>query len=131
MGTYGASGGYWVSSQASAIVAQPSTLTGSIGVFGGKFDVGPALARFGVDVRQVGVGGQYAGAFGLGNEFTPAQRAAFSHWMDRIYDNFVARVAAGVHYPGDIGGSKPPESAPIHTSTRLSFCQVQNPHDHV
>jgi protease-4 len=95
MGTYGASGGYWVSSQASAIVAQPSTLTGSIGVFGGKFDVGPALARFGVDVRQVGVGGQYAGAFGLGNEFTPAQRAAFSHWMDRIYDNFVARVAVG------------------------------------
>jgi len=99
MGTYGASGGYWVSSQASAIVAQPSTLTGSIGVFGGKFDVGPALARFGVDVRQVGVGGQYAGAFGLGNEFTPAQRAAFSHWMDRIYDNFVARVAEGRKLP--------------------------------
>ena len=36
MGTYGASGGYWVSSEASAIVAEPSTLTGSIGVFGGK-----------------------------------------------------------------------------------------------
>ncbi len=95
MGAYGASGGYWVSSEASAILAEPSTLTGSIGVFGGKFVVGPALAKFGVDVRQLGVGSAYAGAFGMGQEFTPAQRAAFAHWMDRIYDNFVARVAVG------------------------------------
>lgn len=95
MGTYGASGGYWVSSEASAILAEPSTLTGSIGVFGGKFAVGPALARFGVDVRQLGVGAPYAGAFGMGQEFTPGQRAAFAHWMDRIYDNFLTRVAVG------------------------------------
>jgi protease-4 len=95
MGTYGASGGYWVSSEASAIVAEPSTLTGSIGVFGGKFALGPALAKFGVDVRQLGVGSSYAGAFGLGREFSPAERAAFSKWMDRIYDNFVQRVAIG------------------------------------
>ena len=95
MGTYGASGGYWVSSEASAILAEPSTLTGSIGVFGGKFALGPALARFGVDVRQLSVGGEYAGGFGMGQEFTPAQRAAFAHWMDRIYDNFVSRVAVG------------------------------------
>ncbi|HEY0436959.1 MAG TPA: signal peptide peptidase SppA, partial [Phenylobacterium sp.] len=101
MGTYGASGGYWVSSEASAIVAEPSTLTGSIGVFGGKFALGPALAKFGVDVRQLGVGGQYAGAFGLGQEFTPAQRAAFAHWMDRIYDNFIARVAEGRKLPAE------------------------------
>ena len=99
MGTYGASGGYWIASEASAIVAQPSTLTGSIGVFGGKFALGPALARFGVDVRQLGVGGSYAGAFGMGAEFTPDQRAAFARWMDRIYDNFVARVAEGRHLP--------------------------------
>ena len=95
MGTYGASGGYWISSEASAIVAEPSTLTGSIGVFGGKFAVGEALARFGVDVRQLSVGGDYASGFGMGKEFTPAQRAAFAHWMDRIYDNFVQRVAVG------------------------------------
>ena len=101
MGTYGASGGYWVSSEASAIVAEPTTLTGSIGVFGGKFALGPALARFGVDVRQMGVGGPYAGGFGMGAEFTPQQRAAFAHWMDRIYDNFVARVAAGRKLPVD------------------------------
>jgi protease-4 len=99
MGAVAASGGYYIACPAETIVALPGTLTGSIGVFGGKFDLGPALGRFGVDVRQIGVGGQYSGAFGLGNEFSPAQRAAFSHWMDRIYDNFVARVAAGRKLP--------------------------------
>jgi protease-4 len=101
MSTYAASGGYWISSEASAIVAQPTTLTGSIGVFGGKFAVGPALGRFGVDVRPTGVGGQYAGAFGLSQPWTSEQRAAFAGWMDRIYDNFVTRVATGRNLPPD------------------------------
>jgi protease-4 len=95
MGDYGASGGYWISSDASEIVAEPSTLTGSIGVFGGKFAIGPALAKFGVDVRGLKVGGDYADAFGGGAPMTPVQRAAFSAWMDRIYTGFVARVAEG------------------------------------
>ncbi|HLY78985.1 MAG TPA: signal peptide peptidase SppA [Caulobacteraceae bacterium] len=95
MGDYGASGGYWISSQASEIVAEPSTLTGSIGVFGGKFAIGPALAKFGVDVRGLKVGGDYADAFGAGAAMTAAQRAAFGAWMDRIYNGFVARVAEG------------------------------------
>ena len=99
MGTYTASGGYWISSEASAIVAQPTTLTGSIGVFGGKFALGEALARFGIDVRQIGVGGSYAGAFGTGREFSAAERAAFANWMDRIYANFVTRVSVGRKLP--------------------------------
>jgi protease-4 len=82
-----------------AIVAQPTTLTGSIGVFGGKFAVGPALARFGVDIRHLGVGSSYASAFGTGEEFTPQQRAAFSQWMDQIYANFLGRVAEGRDLP--------------------------------
>jgi protease-4 len=95
MGPYAASGGYWISSDASSIVAQPTTLTGSIGVYGGKFAVGPALARFGVDVRELGVGGDYASAFGLGQGFNPQQRAAFAAWMDRTYEGFITRVASG------------------------------------
>jgi len=95
MGDYGASGGYWISSQASEIIAEPSTLTGSIGVFGGKFAIGPALAKFGVDVRGLKVGGDYADAFGAGGPMTAVQRAAFGAWMDRIYNGFVARVAEG------------------------------------
>ena len=99
MGSYGASGGYWIASEASAIVAQPTTLTGSIGVYGGKFAVGAALERFGVDMRQTGVGGDYASAFGMGQPFTANQRAAFSGWMDRIYANFITRVAVGRKLP--------------------------------
>lgn len=99
MGTYAASGGYWISSQADAIVAQPSTLTGSIGVYGGKFAIGDALARFGVDTKQLHVGGDYAQAFGSGDGFTPEQRAKFAGWMDRIYAGFITRVAEGRKLP--------------------------------
>ena len=99
MGTYAASGGYWISSQASEIVAQPTTLTGSIGVFGGKFVLSDALARFGVDARHLSVGGAYATAYGLDEKFTPRQEAAFSGWMDRIYNGFVQRVAEGRKLP--------------------------------
>ncbi len=97
MGTYGASGGYWISSQASAIVAEPTTLTGSIGVYGGKFALGEALGRFGVDMRNISVGGQYATADDPGQEFTPAQRAAFSASIDKVYAGFISRVAEGRH----------------------------------
>jgi protease-4 len=99
MGTYAASGGYWISSQASEIVAQPTTLTGSIGVFGGKFVVSDALAKFGVDVRHLTVGGDYSSAYAADETFTPKQEAAFSAWMDRIYAGFVQRVADGRRLP--------------------------------
>ncbi|OYW98727.1 MAG: signal peptide peptidase SppA [Caulobacter vibrioides] len=99
MGTYAASGGYWISSQADSIIAQPSTLTGSIGVYGGKFAIGDALARFGVDTRDLHVGGDYSQAFGSAEGFTPEQRAKFAGWMDRIYAGFITRVAEGRNLP--------------------------------
>ena len=97
MGTYGASGGYWIASEASAIVAEPTTLTGSIGVFGGKIVFAPALAKFGVDMRDLSVGGQYANADSPTAEFTPQQRAAFAASVDRVYAGFIQRVADGRH----------------------------------
>ena len=99
MGTYAASGGYWIASQASRIVAEPTTLTGSIGVFGGKFAVGEALGKFGVDMRGLKVGGDWADAFSTAAPMSATQRAAFSTWMDGIYDGFVARVAEGRRLP--------------------------------
>ncbi len=95
MGTYAASGGYWISSEASEIVAEPTTLTGSIGVFGGKFALADALGHFGVDQRSLGVGGDFASAFSSGQQFTPSQSTQVSAWMDRIYAGFVQRVATG------------------------------------
>jgi len=97
MGTYGASGGYWISSQANEIVAQLSTLTGSIGVFGGKFALGDAVAKFGVDMRGLKVGGDYADANGSVSPMTASQRAASSAEMDRIYGAFIQRVSEGRH----------------------------------
>ena len=99
MGTYAASGGYWIASQASEIVAEPTTLTGSIGVFGGKLAIGPALARFGVDQRDLSVGDSFANAYGSASGFTPQQTATISAWMDHIYANFVGRVAEGRRLP--------------------------------
>jgi protease IV len=99
MGDYAASGGYWISSEASWIVAQPSTLTGSIGVFGGKFVLADALGRFGVDMRNLSVGGEYADAFSPSEAFGPAERAAFAAQIDRTYEEFVARVSTGRRLP--------------------------------
>lgn len=99
MGTYAASGGYWISSQANAIVAEPSTLTGSIGVFGGKFALGPALAKFGVDMADLSIGGDYADAFTSTQGFTPSQRATFAAWLDQTYAAFTGRVSEGRHIP--------------------------------
>ncbi|MEJ6790064.1 signal peptide peptidase SppA [Brevundimonas sp. BR2-1] len=99
MGDYAASGGYWISSEANWIVAQPTTLTGSIGVFGGKFVVADALGRFGVDMRNLSVGGGYADAFSPSQDFTPAQRAAFAAQIDRTYEEFISRVSTGRRLP--------------------------------
>jgi protease-4 len=99
MGEYAASGGYWISAGANAIVANPSTLTGSIGVFGGKIAYGEALSRFGVDMRDLSVGSPYSGAYMPTNGFTPEQRAALSGWIDQIYAGFISHVAQGRNLP--------------------------------
>ncbi len=101
MGEYAASGGYWISAGASSIVADPSTLTGSIGVFGGKFAIGDALSRFGVDIRDISVGGDYSSAFSEAKGFSPTQRAALSAWIDQIYNGFIVHVASTRNLPVD------------------------------
>ncbi|WP_269714008.1 signal peptide peptidase SppA [Caulobacter sp. NIBR2454] len=101
MGAYAASGGYWIASEASSIVSQPSTLTGSIGVYGGKFAVGEGLARFGVDARELTVGGEYAGTNAMGEAWSPAQRAGYERWISGTYSDFIERVSRGRKLPAD------------------------------
>ncbi|RZJ05782.1 MAG: signal peptide peptidase SppA [Brevundimonas sp.] len=101
MGDYAASGGYWISSEASWIVAQPTTLTGSIGVFGGKMVLAEALGRFGVDMRNLTIGGEYADAFSPAKPFDPTDRAAFAAGIDRTYDEFITRVSTGRKLPAE------------------------------
>jgi protease IV len=98
MGDYAASGGYWISSGASYIVADPTTFTGSIGIYGGKFAIADGLSRFGLDAHSVSIGGEYAG-MGNSQTFTPAQRQAFAASIDAGYNAFVARVSEGRKIP--------------------------------
>lgn len=101
MGEYAASGGYWISSEASWIVAQPTTITGSIGVFGGKIVLADALGRFGVDMRNLTIGGEYADAFSPAEPFNQADRAAFAAGIDRTYEEFITRVSTGRRLPAE------------------------------
>ncbi len=95
MAEYAASGGYYVSTGADWIVANPSTITGSIGIFGGKFGVSDALARIGINAEAIEVGGSFTGAFTTTAPFTDSQRAAITDWLTRGYDRFVSLVADG------------------------------------
>ena len=101
MGAYAASGGYWISAEADHIIAQPTTLTGSIGVYGGKISGGKAAARFGVDLEQLTVGGEFSGISALGAPMTGAQRAAYARQVDQVYERFIALVARGRNIPAE------------------------------
>ncbi|WP_240008245.1 signal peptide peptidase SppA [Pseudaquidulcibacter saccharophilus] len=100
MGAYAASGGYYVSAGADKIVAMPTTITGSIGVLGGKMAVNGALNKYtGINVSSIQIGGPYATALSGAEPFTNSQREAFHNAMARIYTQFTGKVAAGRKLP--------------------------------
>lgn len=94
MGNVAGSGGYFVAMNADKIVAQPGSITGSIGVLAGKFITTEFWKRLGMtwDTAQVG---ENALIWGTGAEFTPEQWARFQTWLDRIYEDFTAKVGEG------------------------------------
>jgi len=97
MSGYAASGGYWVSTPASKVFADPGTITGSIGVLGGKFNVAPAMAKLGVTSEGVFEGNNVE-MFDAFTDFTPAQAAMLQDRMlGDVYKQFVRRVAQARH----------------------------------
>jgi protease-4 len=94
MGSLAASGGYYISAGAKRIFAQPDTLTGSIGVFGGKLAVGRALEKIGVNSYEVSRGerGLMWSAMEIWSE---GEREAVRESMQLTYDRFLDRVASG------------------------------------
>lgn len=100
MGTYAASGGYFVAAPADKIVAQPGTLTGSIGVYSGKFVLSGLWEKLGIRWDRVASGAS-AGQISPNRDFTPAEWARFQENLDRIYADFTQRVAAGRKIPMD------------------------------
>jgi protease IV len=100
MGAYAASGGYYISTGANSIVAMPSTITGSIGVFNGKFVINEALNRYtGANISEIQVGGPYATTYSPATPFTNAQRTALNAAVTRVYADFTGKVAAGRRLP--------------------------------
>ncbi len=94
MGAVAASGGYYAAVGADAIVANPGTITGSIGVISGKLVVRDLKARLGVASDTVRTNAN-ADAWSVDTPFTPEQRAHREAEADLLYADFVERVAAG------------------------------------
>jgi len=98
MGSVAASGGYYISLSANKIVAQPGTITGSIGVLTGKVSINKTLELVGAKAETVAVGKNTLMDSPL-EPFTPDQWANLNHQADVIYDDFTAKVAAGRKLP--------------------------------
>lgn len=94
MGSVAASGGYYVSTGSDYILASRSTITGSIGIFGGKQTISGGLERVGINPRTISVGGDFADAFDS-DPFTATQREQLIASLKRGYDRFTGLVAEG------------------------------------
>ncbi len=98
MGDVAASGGYYIACPAEVIVALPATLTGSIGVLGGKLVVDGLLERVGVNTGRVEQGAR-ALMYSFRRGFSEDERARFAVTIDTIYNDFVGKVAEGRNRP--------------------------------
>ena len=94
MGDVAASGGYYIAMAAGTIVAHPSTLTGSIGVFGGKLNMKGFYNKVGL-TKEIITYGQNATLYSDYGGFTPTERERVEKMMQTIYKDFVGKAAAG------------------------------------
>ena len=94
MGETAASGGYWIAAQAKAIVAEPATLTGSIGIFAGKPVLQALWKKIGVNWGTV-QRGRNAGIWTLNAPLDSGEKGRFEAGIDAGYDAFVQLVAKG------------------------------------
>ncbi|WP_299099770.1 signal peptide peptidase SppA [uncultured Alistipes sp.] len=98
MGSYAASGGYYISCPADVIVADRLTLTGSIGVFGMFLNPIDALKNK-LGITLDGVKSNASAGMGSVEPLTPAQRASIMRGVDKVYETFTQDVAAGRNLP--------------------------------
>jgi protease-4 len=94
MSDVAASGGYYIAMPAHAIVAEPATLTGSIGVVMLKFVIDGTLKKLGLNMEGV-KNGRYADLYSPVRAFSPEERAKIQEHMQATYDTFVEKAAAG------------------------------------
>lgn len=94
MGDVAASGGYYISMGANKIVAQPGTVTGSIGVVGGKPNLKGLYEKLGVSKTSISKG-RYASLFSETSDFSAEEASAIQGMMKHTYDDFVNKAAKG------------------------------------
>lgn len=100
MGGTAASGGYWIAAPADRIYALPATITGSIGVAGGKFVLAQMWKKVGVNWDNVHIGDN-SSLLSSNESYSTEGRARMDAIMDNIYDAFISRVAEGRHMSKD------------------------------
>jgi len=93
MADVAASGGYWIATASDAIVAEPSTITGSIGIYAGKFNVDGLYQKIGFS-RDGVVRGESADFWSDARSFTPEERLRLQRILQAGYDRFLEKVAA-------------------------------------
>jgi protease IV len=98
MGNLAGSGGYFVAMAADKIVAEPGTITASIGVLGGKMLTSGLWDKVGLSWDEVH-DGENATMFTGTHDYTPAEWARFQAWLDRVYLDFTSKVADGRKLP--------------------------------
>ncbi len=98
MGDLAASGGYWISMDADRIYADPSTITGSIGIFGLMPTIPRALDKIGVHADGVGTT-RFAGAFDITRPLQPEVGQVIQSVIDKGYRDFTGRVASARKKP--------------------------------
>lgn len=96
MGTYAASGGYYISSNADSIIASPTTLTGSIGIFGLNFNASELFQKIGLHYDMVKTN-RYSDFGNFMREMTPGEKALMQQNIERGYELFTSRCAEGRH----------------------------------
>ena len=100
MGDVAASGGYYISMGAKKIIASPSTITGSIGVVGGKMAIKGLFDKVGITTETI-ERGKNSGLFSSSGKFTDSQREVIKNMMEDIYSQFTAKAAKGRNMPLD------------------------------
>jgi len=100
MGDLAGSGGYFVAMAADKIVAQPGTITASIGVLAGKFLTSGFWNKIGLNWDEVHDGAN-SSMWTSTQDYSPAEWARFQAWLDRIYADFTTKAADGRHIPKD------------------------------
>jgi len=88
------SGGYWISMAGHRIVAQPQTLTGSIGVIGGKFSLAGLFKKLGITAERIAYG-QRADLFTVFRPLSPEERRLLKEQILWTYDKFLSKAAEG------------------------------------